>query len=93
MPLNDDYRDMIKSSIADIINSTGSRSAGACTAASFLSYFVPKKTPFMHIDIGGAFYAPKLMGIYEKGMSGTSPSCPQSAALRPMALTVRAVSN
>jgi len=93
MPLNDDYRDMIKSSIADIINSTGSRSAGACTAAAFLSHFVPKKTPFMHIDIGGAFYAPKLMGIYEKGMSGTGPCLPHGRRQRaPWGLTVKATS-
>ena len=51
MPLWDEYNNQIKSNIADIKN-TGGRSAGAITAAIFLSHFVDKY-PWAHIDIAG----------------------------------------
>ncbi|MGB7136401.1 MAG: leucyl aminopeptidase [Acidobacteriaceae bacterium] len=51
MPVEDDYRELIKSSIADIKN-TGGRYGGAVTAAMFLKEFVDD-TPWIHLDIAG----------------------------------------
>ncbi len=49
MPLWDDYRDRMKSSIADLKNS-GGRPAGTLTAAAFLENFIGEY-PWAHIDI------------------------------------------
>ncbi len=49
-PLWDEYKELIKSDIADIKN-IGPRNAGAITAAKFLQHFV--KYPWIHLDIAG----------------------------------------
>src|SRR5262249_49641426 len=51
LPMDDDYRDLIKSDIADIKNS-GGRYAGTITAAYFLREFA-ESTPWVHLDIAG----------------------------------------
>jgi len=51
LPVEDDYRELIKSQIADIKN-TGGRYGGAITAAMFLKEFV-NETPWIHLDIAG----------------------------------------
>lgn len=54
MPLFDEYREYLKSDIADVKN-TGGRYGGACIAASFLQGFV-QKTPWAHIDIASVAF-------------------------------------
>jgi leucyl aminopeptidase len=49
LPAEDDYRDVIKSTIADIKN-TGGRYGGAINAAMFLKEFA-EETPWLHLDI------------------------------------------
>ncbi len=49
MPLWDDFRDAIKGSVADLVN-TGGRPAGTITASAFLENFVGD-WPWAHIDI------------------------------------------
>jgi leucyl aminopeptidase len=51
LPLYDEYKEQLKSSTADMKN-IGGRSAGAITAAAFLSNFV-EDTPWIHLDIAG----------------------------------------
>ncbi len=51
LPVEDEYRELIKSTIADIKN-TGGRYGGAITAAMFLKEFVGE-TPWIHLDIAG----------------------------------------
>ena len=50
LPLWDGYDDMLKSSIADMVNSAEGGFAGATTAALFLRRFVPANTPWIHFD-------------------------------------------
>jgi leucyl aminopeptidase len=50
MPLWDGYDEMLKSDIADLVNAPDGGFAGAVTAALFLRRFVPKGTPWAHID-------------------------------------------
>lgn len=69
MPLYDGYKDLIKSSIADIKNIQTGRYGGAITAALFLSEFVPK-TPWVHIDIAGPAFAEKDDPLTPKGATG-----------------------
>jgi leucyl aminopeptidase len=52
LPLWDEYREMVKSEIADVRNTGGSRKAGSITAAAFLDAFVGEYA-WAHLDIAG----------------------------------------
>lgn len=58
MPLPEDYKELIKSDLADISNMPSSRYGGAITAALFLSEFVGD-TRWAHIDIAGPVFMKK----------------------------------
>ena len=68
LPIEDDYREMIKSNIADIVNS-GGRWGGAVTAAMFLKEFVGE-TPWIHLDIAGVAWMEEAKPWIAKGPSG-----------------------
>ncbi|MFC1918048.1 leucyl aminopeptidase [Chloroflexota bacterium] len=68
MPMFDDYKEMIKSDLADIKN-IGNRYGGAITAAKFLEEFVAK-TPWVHLDIAGTFLSDKERNYLVKGATG-----------------------
>ena len=68
LPLDDEYRDLIKSGIADIVNS-GGRYGGAVTAAMFLREFVEDK-PWIHLDIAGTAWVEDAKPFIAKGPSG-----------------------
>lgn len=67
LPLFDEYKDDIKSDIADMKNA-GSRYAGASTAGIFLKEYVGK-TNWAHIDIAGPAYLEKEYKELSKGPS------------------------
>ncbi|HSU19861.1 MAG TPA: leucyl aminopeptidase [Acidobacteriaceae bacterium] len=69
MPCTDDYRDQIKSSIADIMNTGNSRYGGAISAAMFLKEFVGS-TPWVHLDIAGTAWVDEQKPWQSKGPSG-----------------------
>ncbi len=69
MPVTDDYRDQIKSSIADIQNTGNSRYGGSITAAMFLKEFVGD-TPWIHLDIAGTAWIDTDKAFQSKGPSG-----------------------
>lgn len=68
MPLAPEYREQIKSSVADIKNIGGS-SGGAITAALFLKEFV-KKARWAHLDIAGPAFTAGDKGYIKKGGVG-----------------------
>ncbi len=68
LPLWDDYRELIKSDIADIKNS-GGRPAGAVTAAMFLKEFT-ESYPWIHLDVAGTAYSESDRGTMPKGPTG-----------------------
>ena len=55
MPLDDDFQDLLKSSVADLKN-VGGKWGGAVTAAKFLQQFVDGR-PWVHLDIAGPSWA------------------------------------
>lgn len=55
LPLLPEYREHLKSTIADIKNA-GGRKASPCTAAIFLNEFVEEKIPWAHLDIAGTAF-------------------------------------
>lgn len=70
LPVEDDYRDLIRSGIADIMN-TGGRWGGAITAAMFLKEFA-EDTPWVHLDIAGTAWMEEQKPWIAKGPSGIS---------------------
>lgn len=53
MPLHAEYRGLMKSEIADLVNSNLNGLAHPVQGATFLSYFVPDEAKWAHIDIAG----------------------------------------
>ena len=69
LPLPDDYRDLLKSDIADISNMSSSRWGGAITAALFLREFAGEHR-WAHIDIAGPAFVKKKTAYCPAGGSG-----------------------
>jgi len=68
MPLDDEYRELIKSGIADMANA-GARYGGAIFAAMFLKEF-SEDTPWIHLDIAGTAWMEEQKPWIAKGPSG-----------------------
>ena len=71
LPLSKTYNDMLKSSVADMINtSKPERQAGSITAAEFLHNFVDEKIKWAHIDIAGTAWTTKGTDTSPAGLTG-----------------------
>ncbi len=70
MPVFDEYKDQLKSDIADLTN-TGGRPAGSITAAMFLKEFTGG-LPWAHLDIAGTAWADEAKPYLPKGASGVA---------------------
>ena len=70
LPLFDEYRDQLKSEIADFTN-TGGRPAGSITAALFLKEF-SGGLPWVHLDIAGTAWAEEARPYLPKGPNGVA---------------------
>jgi leucyl aminopeptidase len=81
MPLFDDYRDQLKSEIADFTN-TGGRPAGSITAAMFLKEFTGG-LPWAHMDVAGTAWADEARPYLPKGPSGVAVRTLASLAFEP----------
>jgi leucyl aminopeptidase len=68
MPLDDEYRDQLKTVYADIQN-IGGRWGGACSAAMFLKEFVGD-TPWIHADVAGTAWLDDAKPHLAKGPTG-----------------------
>jgi leucyl aminopeptidase len=68
LPLWDEYKDLIKSDVADVKNS-GGRPAGAVTAAMFLKEFAEGYS-WAHLDIAGTAYSESDLVTIPKGPTG-----------------------
>ncbi len=69
MPLWDEYKEQIKSDIADV-RQTGGRAGGAITAAMFLKEFVDGFA-WVHLDVAGTAYSQTDLVWLAKGPTGT----------------------
>ncbi len=68
MPLDDEYKEGLKSAYADLQN-IGSRWGGSITAAMFIREFVGE-TPWVHLDIAGTAYLDEAKPYMAKGPTG-----------------------
>ena len=69
LPLHDEYRDDLKSEVADLRNIGRNRVAGAIIGGLFLSEFIDS-TSWVHLDIAGVVYSDKDRELYPKGATG-----------------------
>jgi len=69
LPCTEDYRDHIKSEIADIMNTGKNRAGGAISAAMFLKQFAGE-TPWVHLDIAGCAWHEEKKPWIAYGPSG-----------------------
>lgn len=70
LPMHAEYREMMKSPVADILNSNPNRKAHPIQGAAFLSYFVEERIPWCHLDIAGVHAAEKNAGMFIEGPTG-----------------------
>jgi len=68
LPLDDEYKENIKSTIADMVNS-GGRWGGAINAAMFLKEFA-EDIPWIHLDIAGTAWMEDQKPWIAKGPTG-----------------------
>jgi leucyl aminopeptidase len=68
LPLIDEYRDGLRSEVADLRN-TGPRPGGAITAGLFIREFAGD-TPWVHLDIAGVAFTDKDLAYAPKGGVG-----------------------
>lgn len=68
LPVYDEYKESLKSDIADLLNSPG-RPAGSITAALFLKEFAGTG-PWAHLDIAGTAWADEQKPWMPKGATG-----------------------
>jgi leucyl aminopeptidase len=61
---------MMKSPVADIVNSNPNRKAHATQGAAFLACFVEKSIPWCHLDIAGVHVSEKNAGMFIDGPTG-----------------------
>ena len=69
MPADDSFRELNKSTIADVKN-TGGRLGGTITAGLFIENFVANNVPWIHLDIAGTAYLSKAEKYLPKGATG-----------------------
>jgi leucyl aminopeptidase len=70
LPIFEEYREQLKSEIADMTN-TGGRPAGSITAALFLKEF-SGGLPWAHLDIAGTAWSEESRPYLPKGPSGVA---------------------
>ena len=70
LPLYEEYREQIRSEIADMVN-VGGRPASVCTAAMFIKEFVGDLA-WAHLDIAGTAWADEAKPWQPKGATGVA---------------------
>lgn len=69
LPHHEEYREMMRSEVADILNSAPVREAHPIQGAAFLSYFVEEGVPWCHLDIAGVHNSDADKGPFIKASS------------------------
>jgi len=69
MPMDDEYEELIKSTIADIRNTGTGKGGGAITAAWFIKEFA-EDTPWVHLDIAATCWVDEGRPWLAKGPTG-----------------------
>ena len=70
LPLAKEYKELLKSDVADVKNISGTKYGGAINGALFLQEFAPVGIPWVHLDIAGPAWAEKDAPLTPKGGTG-----------------------
>ena len=70
LPLDDDYKELMKSPVADMVNSGAKRGGHPVQGAIFLAAFVQDSAPWAHLDIAGVADTDTDKGLYVPGATG-----------------------
>ena len=81
LPLYEEYRDQLKSYIADIANVSSTKGGGTETGAKFIEEFVDKKVNWAHLDIAPTAWEENDRPYASKGATGTMVSTLVNLAL------------
>ncbi len=71
LPLHDEYKDGLKSEVADLNNVSSQRGAGAIVAALFMRDFAGG-LPYAHLDIAGTAFSERELPLGPKGATGVA---------------------
>jgi leucyl aminopeptidase len=71
LPLHEEYKDGLKSDIADLNNISSQRGAGAIVAALFMREFTAA-VPWAHLDIAGTAFTERDLPLGPKGATGVT---------------------
>jgi len=71
MPVDEEYREFIKGSVADIQNIGSGKGGGAITGAMFIKEF-SGDTPWIHLDIAGTAWNDDAKPWLAKGPTGVA---------------------
>jgi leucyl aminopeptidase len=74
LPLPEHYKDLIRSDIADMKNSSGIPDAGSIQGGLFLSEFVTHPR-WIHLDIAGPSFQDREWSVYQRNGSGFGARC------------------
>ena len=69
LPLHDEYKDGLKSDVADLNNISSQRGAGAIVAGLFMREFTAG-VPWAHLDIAGTAFTERELPLGPKGATG-----------------------
>jgi len=73
IPLVEEYKELLKSDVADLINSAGANGPNMILAGLFIGEFIPD-TPWVHLDIAGTSWAEKESDYLTPGGTGVGVS-------------------
>jgi leucyl aminopeptidase len=71
LPMDDEYREMVKGSVADIQNISNGKGGGSITGAMFIREFVDD-VPWVHLDIAGTAWYDDAKPWMAKGATGVA---------------------
>jgi leucyl aminopeptidase len=71
MPMDDEYREMVKGTFADIQNISSGKGGGSITGAMFIREFVDD-VPWVHLDIAGTAWYDDTKPWMPKGATGVA---------------------
>jgi leucyl aminopeptidase len=71
LPLHDEYKEGLKSDVADLNNISSQRGAGAIVAALFMREFTAG-IPWAHLDIAGTAFTERELPLGPKGATGVT---------------------
>lgn len=74
LPLHEPYKDLMKSDIADVKNSSGIAEAGSIQGGLFLSEFV-NHPRWAHLDVSGPSWQEREWSVYGRAASGFPARC------------------